>query len=267
MKRYGDYNTKCLTSGKWLNGALPRRTMYGHDDAWSLGLTPLEDKVDVVQWEDLKEFIAISHERQVQPIYHQYDKWAPKGSFRSNQDGLPYCWAWSAVSTMMDLRAMEGKETVMLSPVSMGWLVSWASRGYYLDDTIRGMRERGVAPISSVDDDFNSRNRRPSSYKTGWKNEALKYRLDEVWDVDTRSGDKKSILQAATILGTGRPIYLAYNWWGHALMCTGMKWDEGEKNNVVWLIRNSHNENDVIEMTGDRGVPDEMFGFVSSKLV
>jgi hypothetical protein len=101
---------------------------------------------------------------------------------------------------------MEGKETIYLAPVSMGWLVNWRSQGYYLDDTIRGLREKGVVPTSHVDDKFNSTNRNPNSYRDGWEAERQRYRLNEVWDIDTRSGDMKSILQAATVLCSGRPI-------------------------------------------------------------
>jgi hypothetical protein len=207
-----------------------------------------------MEWGDLKESLETQH-----------DTWAPEG-FRSNQDGLNYCWAWSLAATLLDLRAMEGKTTVMLAPVSMGWLVNWSNSGYYLDDSIRGLRERGIAPTSSVGGDFNSTNRNPRTYKDDWETEARKYRLGEVWDVDTRQGDRATILQAATILCSGRPIYLAYNWWSHALMCTGMRWSESKKNNVIWEIRNSHGEPDTIDMDGDRGVPDELYGFVSSRL-
>jgi len=168
---------------------------------------------------------------------------------------------------MMDLRAMEGKNAIDLAPVTLGWLVNWKSKGYYLDATINGLRSRGVAPASYVGGDINSVNRNHVNYQDGWEEEALKYRLDEVWDIDTRSGDKHSIAQAATVLCAGRPIYLAYSWWSHALMCTGMRWDESKKNNVVFQIRNSHNEDNIIELDGDRGVPDEMYAFVSSVLV
>jgi hypothetical protein len=67
------------------------------------------------------------------------------------------------------------------------------------------------------------------------------------------------IQHAISILWTGRPLYIAYNWWGHALECCGVRWDESVKYNIVWQIRNSHNEEDIIELTGDRGIPDESY--------
>jgi hypothetical protein len=45
-----------------------------------------------------------------------------------------------------------------------------------------------------------------------------------------------------------------------------IKWDESALNNIVWVLRNSHNENDVIELTGSRGVPDEAYGFIDTIL-
>ena len=270
IKSYGDHNWQQLAKSYAgvEPGFIPRRSRYGDDLAVNkMGLLPVGDLTEILQWDDLKDAILLAREHRDMPIFHQYASWAPKGEFRSNQDGLPYCWTWSLTATFLDLRATEQKDLIYLSPVSMGWLVNWASRGYYLDDSIRGLRERGVAPISHVDDNFNSTNRNYRNYKSGWEEEALKYRLKEVWDIDTRSGDRNSILQAATVLCSGRPIYIAYNWWSHALMCTGMRWNEGKKNNIEWEIRNSHNENDVILMDGDRGVPDEMYGFVSSELL
>ena len=243
-------------------GALPRKTRFGET------ATPLPEAMEVIDWNDLKEVLETSNANKVQPVYHQR-VWAPKG-FMSNQDGLNLCWSWSFTSTMMDLRAEERRKLVYLAPVSNAWLVNWKNEGYFLDDMIRGSRERGTAPSLYVNgkdgqDGFNARNLQYGTYKDGWREEALKYRLDEVWDVDTSQGDKYTIRQAATILAAGRSLYIAYNWWGHALSCVGMIWDETKKNNVIWVIRNSHKEPDVIHMEGDKGVPDELYGIVSSK--
>jgi hypothetical protein len=263
--RYGDHNYKAFLPPSGYQGALPRRTRYGYDDAYEIGLTPVTDKVDVLAWEDLKEAINDSHEKQTQPIYHQHNTWAPEG-FRWNQDGLPYCWAWSLAATFMDLRATENKETVMLAPVSMGWLVNWRQNGYYLDDSIRGLRERGIAPADAVGDDPNSTNRDPDSYDDDWKEKAKQFRLVEVWDTDTRASDKYIIQQIGTILTSGRSGYFAINSMGHAMSMPGIWWDESKYLNVRFGVRNSHNESDIIETDGARWVPDEFYGMVSSVL-
>jgi hypothetical protein len=264
-KIYGDSNWKDLSIPE-MPGFISRQSRYGDSGT---GLLPVEasDTVQVVKWTDLQDALGQAHTDQIMPMYHQTNSWAPEG-FRYNQNGIGYCWTWSGTACMMDCRAAEAKETVLLSPVSMGHLVGWKDRGNYLGSYIKGAREQGVASIEFVGNDINSHNRNSRTYKDGWEEDRKKYRLNEVWDTNTRAGDKTTILHCATILAlTARPIYIAYNWWGHALELVGMRWDESKQNNVAWIIRNSHNENDFIELDGSRGVPDEAYGFVSTELV
>ena len=264
--QYGDENYRELYIPDQ-PGFYPRHTRYGEDEAWAAGLTPIEyaDGVDVIDWLDLKEVLQKAHDDRIMPMYHQFDTWAGE-DFRYSQSRTNYCWTWSGTAAVMDCRAAEHKDTVKLAPVSMGYLVGWRNRGNYLESFIRGAREQGIAPIDFVDGNINSINRNPGTYKEGWKEERKKYRLNEIWDTNTRNGDRTAILHCATILAAGRPIYLAYNWWGHALNGSGLRWDESKKNNVVWQIRNSHNEPGLIELDGSRGVPDEAYGFVSTRL-
>jgi hypothetical protein len=74
------------------------------------------------------------------------------------------------------------------------------------------------------------------------------------------------IQHCLSILAYGRPLQIAYSWWGHALNLVAIRWDETVVNNIVWVIRNSHNESDVIELVGSKGVPDEAYGFISTEL-
>jgi hypothetical protein len=235
--------------------ALPRQTEYGATPDFTPFGEAYPDKL--VSPSDYKEVIEECHTREMFPLYHQYATWAPPG-FKWNQNGLPYCWAWGAAASLMDLRAREGKPVPLLSPVSLGFCVGWKSRGNYLESAIRGLRERGCCEMEYTPD---MHSRRYQSYKEGWEENALQHRIDEVWDCSRSS----MVQHAISILATGTPLYIAYNWWGHALMCTGVKWAPRERNSLIWLIRNSHNEDDVIEMTGSRAVPDEAYGFRASK--
>lgn len=245
-------------------GVLPRRTKYGYDDAYLSGLKPIHEEIDVLDWLDVKEAIQHSHEHQTQPMYHQAATWAPDG-YRHDQNGLPYCWAWSLIATLQDTRAMENKTTVPLAPVGMGWLVNWRSAGYYLDDSIKGLRDRGCPPATAVGGDPNSTNRNPNSYSNDWKEQALKYRLGETWD--TRTGnDKYTIQQLATIITSGRSGYFAINAMSHAMSYTGLHWDEASYLNVKFGVRNSHNEPAPIITSGARWVCDELYGFAGSRL-
>jgi len=248
-----DANVREWLRATFASGALPRRTAYGSaPDLIPYGEAYPDRLIDPA---DYKEQIRMCHATAMFPLYHQHATWAPPG-YEWNQDGLPYCWAWGLTAALMDCRAREGKPTVTLSPVSLGWLVNWASRGNYLESAIRGARERGVCAMEYTPDPH-SRNHR--NYRDGWEDNALKHRIAEVWDLDTRS-NAAMIQHSITVLATATPLYIAYNWWNHALQCCGLRWDESQPYNLVWQIRNSHNESDIIELTGSRAVPDEAYG-------
>lgn len=254
MKRYGDDNWQELIGPP--TGYRGRISKYGSSLAAKMGLVPLGDFPDMlVKPADFKEVIADCHERQLFPMYHQADTWAPPG-FKYNQNGLPYCWAWGCTSVVMDCRAAEGKPTVQLAAVSLGWLVDWQSRGYYCDATINGAMERGIAPANCVP---NMHSRNYQSFADDWKEQAMLYRPFEWWDTK-KDSVLSMISQCLTILRTGRSGYVGNDDWSHAYSICGLRWDETVKYNIVWIARNSHDESEPIELTGDFGVPDEFIG-------
>jgi len=235
-------------------GALPRQTKYGSEETIKMGLKPFGEAFPdkLVDPADFKAVIQECHEQKIFPMYHQKATWGPNG-FRWNQNGLGYCWTWSGTGNVMDCRALEGKSTVLLSPVSMGWLVDWRNRGNYLESFIEGAMKRGIAPMEYTPNPLSLDYK---SFKSGWEEAALNYRIAEAWDSDPRNMLQHSL----SILRCGVSGYIAYNWWSHALNLVGLRWDESLPNNVAWIIRNSHNEDDFIELTGSRGVPDELYG-------
>jgi hypothetical protein len=99
-----------------------------------------------------------------------------------------------------------------------------------------------------------------------WEDKARPVKLDRIWDIDTRSGKERALQILLSCLVYGCPIYIAYNWWGHALCMSALIWDESKPYDVIFVIRNSHNEDDFILLEGSRGIPDEMYAFVSLKL-
>jgi hypothetical protein len=188
-----------------------------------------------------------------------YDSWRPKGT-KYNQNGIGYCWTWSGTGCVMTCRALEDKDKVILAPVSMGYLVGWSNRGNYLESFINGAREQGICPGELND------HRNQASVWQPLEAERKKYRLGTVWDTNPRAGDATMIQHCLSILSYGRPLYCAWNWWGHAVACVGIRWDETLLNNVAFILRNSHNESDVIELTGSKAVPDEAYGFIDTVL-
>lgn len=233
---------------------LPRRTVYGSAEAEAYGLTPIE-AVDVIpkesEWQDV---ITECHAKQIFPMYHQ----EASGVFRDgwDQGGLGYCWAFGLTAAVMDARAAEGQRPVRLAPTSLGWLVGWRNRGFYLDGALKGAREQGIA----LDEDVPGLSINPNNFKPGWQERAKLYRPTEWWDTNRGAGDKQFISQCLAILATGRPLYIAYNWWMHALECIGLEWTPGELYNLTWVVRNSHGESGPIRFKGRRGVPDEAYG-------
>lgn len=234
----------------------PRQTVYGSPEAFEIGLVPLESVPDVlIQPSDYGDALKLAHEQKNMPIYHMQATWCPVGT-KYTQDGLGYCWTWSGTGCMMTTRACEDKDTQLLAPVSMGYLVNWSNSGNYLESYIKGAREQGVCPAKDWAE-VNSTNRS----KNYWEevNQRAKYRLDKVWD--TR---KSAMTQhCVSILCYGRSLYIAYNWWSHALEAVGIRMNGST---MEWLIHNSHNESDVIVLTGSKAIPDEAYGFISTVL-
>jgi len=229
-------------------GVIPRRLQYGAAG----GLPTLADGIDeLVDPKDYKEVIQHCHEQRIFPVYHERATWRPQGT-RWSQNGLNYCWAWSIVAGLMDLRAREGKANVMLSPVSLGWLVNWRNDGNYLESAIKGLKARGVCSMEFTPDPHS---RRPGSFRDAWEDDALKYRLGELWDCDPRS----MIQHAISGLRTGSPGYQAHYWWSHATDLVAVEWDERKRSNLVWCVCNSHNESDIIRLDGNHAVPDELY--------
>jgi hypothetical protein len=213
----------------------------------------------LVSLDDYQDAIDFAHEFQVFPSYAQTSSWAPKG-FQYNQNGLGYCWTWGGTACLMDLQQIHCLDMIPLAPVSMGYLVNWRNAGNYLESYIGGARQQGVcAAISgNVNDHRNS--------SAVWEGQPRPVKLDRAWDIDTRSGKDKALQIMLSCLAYGCPVYIAYNWWGHALCMSALLWDTSKQNNLVYVIRNSHNESDFILLEGSKGIPDEMYAFVSLKL-
>lgn len=236
-------------------GALPRRTRYGSSEAAQHFLVPYGDVVsDLPDQKDWKELIQEANEKKLFPIYHRQASTVLEQ--QPSQNGLNYCWTWSLRAATENARRLYGLPDVSLAPTSLAWLVNYSNAGYYLDAAIKGACERGFAPMSMLPNQYS---RSPSSWQSGWEQEALKYRPLEWWDGDTSQGTIFVIKQALAILRTGTPLYVALNWWSHALCIFGLTWDESQPNGIIWDYFNSHADGH-IQLVGSRGVPDEFYG-------
>lgn len=237
--------------------ALPRTWEYGSDKAEAAGFRGALDYPDLLpDQKDWKEIIAECHADKRFPMYWRRDSALPK---KPNQNGLGHCWNYGITHSAEDRSLIQfGMDKAkILAGNSLAWLVNWKNKGYYLNETVAGAMSRGIASREYCPEyELNPRN-----FKAGWEDDALNHRVaaDGAWDTTWREGKTKFIAQCLAILKTGTPLYIAHNWWGHALEVTGLLWDESVANNLVWVHFNSHADGE-IELTGDRGVPDEAYG-------
>jgi len=199
-------------------GILPRYLAYGSPEARASGMTPFADNLDAF-----------------------------------SQGATKYCWAYGLAMCLEALRPMENQAYRRLGPASLGRIVGWKNRGNYLSSAIRGAMERGIARADLVPDGTLS----PRNFGDGWQDDALNHKPHEFTDTD-RSSEKFMAQQCASLLVAGLPLYLAFNWWGHAIAGMGVEWDEREKHNLRWVNWNSHGDGR-IEMTGSPGVPSEAY--------
>ena len=267
LPRYDDSNLHLLVDRPPAtdDGApecLPRRTICGGPGTAEMGLAPVLDFPDLlVDQKDWKEVIRVCHELELFPMYHMANTGLDLKSWYQN--GIGYCWTWGLTGAVMGARAVEGQPFVLLSPKSNGYMVGWRNRGFYCDEAIRNCRERGIAPAEFVPIDNHDLD--PRDFKAGWQQEALKYRPLEWWDTSPQDGALQMISQCLAVLYTGRPLYVAHNWWAHALQVVGMTWNERVVNNVEWLHWNSHGDG-VISISGAKGCPDEAYGVRASTI-
>lgn len=234
----------------------PRLSRYDSPQAEAIGLIPVEAGIDqLLQPDQYEDALKHAHEQQTLPIYHMHATWRPHG-MEWLQKSLLYCWTWSGTGWVMTTRAMEGKPTVLLAPVSMGYLVGWSNRGNYLESFIEGARQDGICP--AVDGDFNSQNR-SASYWAQFAAQRKLYRIDQVWDCNVAAMKQHCV----SGLCYGRSGYAAWNYLSHAMELVSIRIESGV---WYWDISNSHptDKGEVITMTGSRAAPDECYFGVST---
>lgn len=237
------------------------------DKLSSLDMLVPEDKI--------LDAIDEAHETKSFPYYHAARSWAPDdddSDFVWDQDGLGYCWTWGFTAEYMTLRASLGMSCVWFPPVANGYLVNWSNSGNYLEDMIRGAQQNGLIPCQGGETsdpswpnvDINSTNR-SSSFWNRYDGLRADFRIDETWDINTRSGETRNAQECVSTLRVGIPIYPALTWWSHALGIECMFRDSSAPGGYTWGYRNSHRNKKLIILEGTKGSPDEAIPLVSVK--
>jgi hypothetical protein len=239
----------------------PEQYAYGSEKAISMGMKPAPyymSEDDLVPEKDIEKYIAHCHQMKLFPMYHMEDS----GLFDDwTQNGLNYCWAWGIACCMMTERLTAGHSPLALAPTSLGWTVNWRNSGGYLGETIQAVTEQGVAPLDSVNDIHSTR---PSLFDKDWEEKALENRVLEWADIPC----SKNLLQVRyqlTMLGAGKPQYVASNWWSHAYTNMGMDYNPNSRYLADYLCFNSHGDG-LIKLTGSRALPDEAYAILTGTL-
>jgi hypothetical protein len=94
-----------------------------------------------------------------------------------------------------------------------------------------------------VNGEFNSHNR-SSAYWDQYESERKLYRLGDTAELDP--GDM--LRQSVSAICHGIGLYIAYNWWGHAVELVGYRMSSSGE--LETLISNSHNEDDMLVLKG-----------------
>lgn len=249
----GDYNWSTIPRER---GILPRFIRYGSQCARRQGLRPIHDFPDLLIPEDeWKGRIQQATEHKVMPVFYFRDA----GVLAKSQGRTNWCWAYGITSALESVQLVENQPHVRLAPATLGWTVGWHNVANWCSDAIAAVAERGVASSVYAKDGITN----PKLFEKGWEEDARNYKLSEWFDVETHRTEKETVKQCVSLLLTGLPLYVAYNWWGHALAIIGIEWDEAEKYNLRWIGWNSHGDGEIV-LTGSRGVPDEAYAPRSS---
>jgi len=190
----------------WWNGwrylnAMNRRVPYGQ----LMFARPLSSVMPIIPRSEWKRMIAEKDANQSW-MRHINDR---AGVPCLDQNGLGYCHAYGTVSAGMTARAIHGLKTILLSPESVGGIVTgWRNTGAYPEDDLDVFVKRGACAMSFMDKEYSLD---PSKWKSGWEQDALNHTVVEAFDLDP----KRIFDEMMTCVLYSIPTADWYNWWGH----------------------------------------------------
>ncbi len=221
-----------------LCGALPRKSQIG-----SLTYArPYAEVIDLIPESKYGEY----YEQMKGKFPRQRkEKYNPALQY---QGPHPLCWAYALAQHLECVRAKENLMYIQLAPESITGVCGYQDIGYYLDKALGWITESGMAPRSLVP----QYNLNESSWDKTYKERARDFIPLERFDL----GTKDMWAEIMTALLTGDSVYLAYNWWRHALNAEELVLEDNEYK--LWLP-NTHGAGQDVLLSGSKKIPDEAY--------
>ena len=161
-----------------------------------------------------------------------------------DQNGLGFCHAYGTVGAAMTSRAIAGLPHILLSPESVGGIVTnWRNRGANPDDDLEVLVKYGACRMDMMD---RAHSLSPDRWDPEWKTDRLNHQAVEVFHL-SRSKMFEELMTCALL---NIPSGVWYNWWSHHIqgplaamvkdgkfwLCMRNSWgaDYGE-NGYLWM--------------------------------
>lgn len=180
-------------------------------------------------------------------------------SLHLDQNGQPYCWAYSIAQTIMMVRCRDNQPYERLSAHGVACQIkNFQDQGGWCGLSAQFAREKGYPTVKTWAEKSMSR----SNLTEEMKLESLQYRITEDWVDLTRPvwGQNLTYDQVITCLLMNIPCAVDFNWWSHSVCACDVVWLSG---NAVPVILNSWyewGEDGFAEIEGQRAVPDGAVG-------
>jgi hypothetical protein len=130
-----------------------------------------------------------------------------------NQDGLPYCHAFSPTTAGMLQRAVQGLPFVPLSAGSVGGpATGYRKQGAAIEQDLKVISTLGIASTDFVPMMQVSR----SGWKAGAAENALLHRCTQ-WNDMGGTGKMWDEIATRLLAPVPQPVCVGLNWWGHAV--------------------------------------------------
>jgi hypothetical protein len=131
-----------------------------------------------------------------------------------NQGQTNFCWANGPVNAVRAIRTVQNQGYIGLSPASVACLINnFRNEGGWGTEALKWIVSNGIVPTDLWP--ANAINRQYFTAEA--KETALKYRVQEWWDLTPRS-----MKELATCLLMRIPVAIGLNWWRHEVMAVDL---------------------------------------------